>query len=458
MLTGHGLMPAMKNTGYRAGYRLWLPLLAFCLLSLPARAGSAVPERPNILIMILDDWGWYDSGVYGNTELQTPHIDAVAASGYRFDNMFLTSPECSPSRASILTGRNPRSAGAPRLGDPVPADRVLVSKLLGDAGYYTASVGKWHLGEEVMEQFDLLVTERGDMEGRQSGMEDWLDALDKAPADRPFFMWFAAKDPHRPWYPDMPWAIYSADDVSLPVYTIVGNLVTRGDMLQDVAGYYNELRRADFMIGQVMERLGQKGLLDNTLVILMSDNGAPFYNAKKHVRDAGLKSPFIMHWPAGLGKGSHINDSLLSAVDIAPTLLELAGLPVPEYMEGVSFAGVIENNGEVRDFVFGERQTHRLDSQNARSIRDKKFLYIFNDLLTITGCSQKPDAGYFDHEELYDVQADRFSQHNLASDESYRQQLLYYRKLLAQKRADENDLPEPVVMDSCFGEPQQFAM
>lgn len=132
-----------------------LCLLLLFLTGLPALL-SAPARPPNFIVMIADDMAWDDCGAYGHPNLRTPHIDALATAGMRFDRAFLTTSSCSPSRCSILTGRYPHSTGAAELHLPLPADRVLFTTALRGAGYYTASAGKWHLGEAAKGQFDRV--------------------------------------------------------------------------------------------------------------------------------------------------------------------------------------------------------------------------------------------------------------------------------------------------------------
>ena len=140
-----------------SGLRLAVPL---CLAAVAGAAAADEPKpyvRPNILVFIVDDMGAGDAGCYGNPHVRTPNLDRLAAEGVRFDAAFLTCSSCSPSRASILTGRYPHSTGAHQLHLPVPAEQVFVSELLREDGYYTAAAGKWHLGKPAKDKFDTVV-------------------------------------------------------------------------------------------------------------------------------------------------------------------------------------------------------------------------------------------------------------------------------------------------------------
>jgi N-sulfoglucosamine sulfohydrolase len=130
-------------------------------------------------------------------------------------------PVPAPPPASILTGQHPFAAGTPRLHVPIPGDRKLVTHYLQKAGYFTASLGKWHTGENVIDQFDLVIKERHTTDHSQTGMEDWLPVLEhKLPEGKPFFVRLAAKDPHRPWTAE---PIHQAKDMVPPAYIEFNN-------------------------------------------------------------------------------------------------------------------------------------------------------------------------------------------------------------------------------------------
>ena len=441
--------------------RLGPILLLALLVSLAPAARAGQP--PNIVIIILDDWGWQESGAYGNPRIQTPRIDQLARNGAQFHNAFLTASTCSSSRASILSGQYPFAVGVPRLHVPLPPDKKLLSQHLRQAGYFTASVGKWHLGETAKSQFDRVIEERQTADESQSGAEDWLQALEQLPAGRPFFLWLAAKDPHKPWLDDPAWQVHRPEQMQIPPYTQLNKKQDPTQFRQDVARYYDEIHRADVHIGQVVDALREKQQLDNTILIVMSDNGAPFWKAKMFLTDAGLKTPFIVHWPAHIRQHRDVRE-LVSAVDIAPTLLQAAGLPIPKEMEGVSFAHWLSGPATtpIRDRVYGERGDELLGSRNGRSLRDQHYLYIKDDYDTYSRCSdplwQDPLRG----EQLYDVTDDPWQQHNLAQaqpvltrwwrklqgkdDEAA---LMHYRTQLQARRKQRHDLPAPVINGDC---------
>jgi N-sulfoglucosamine sulfohydrolase len=287
---------------------LWL----VCAL-LPLCAWAA-DTQPNIVVFLLDDVGQRDVGAFGNSVVRTPNIDQLAREGTRFTNAFLTTSSCSPSRASLLTGLYPTATGAPKLHDPLPASVTSLPQLLRKAGYYTASVGKWHLGEPFKTHFDRVVEPH-----EESGAADWLPELARRPKNKPFFFWLASKDAHAPyeaWHP--PLLHHNPQTVPLSKRDDDNAFVR-----EEMAGYYDEIARADRYIGLVIAALREESVLENTLVIVLSDNGSQFGGAKTTLYDDGIKTPLVMRFPRLIP--AHIaNQQLVSAVDLMPTLLALA--------------------------------------------------------------------------------------------------------------------------------------
>ncbi len=327
---------------------------------------APLPAQPNIVIMIADDLGWDDVGVYGNRSVHTPNIDSLAANGLRFDNAFLTTASCSASRASILTGKYPHSNGLLHLHQQLPSDQQTLGKLLADGNYYTASVGKWHFGGRLRQQFASVLDDRSD-----SGTEQWIARLQQRPKDQPFFYWLASRDPHLPHTQALAAEAHVYDPATID---IPAGMVDGPKTREELAGYYAEITRFDSDVGQVMDELERQGVLDNTLVIVMSDNGRPFHGGKLTLYDDGIKTPFILHWPAGI-KQPGVREQLVSMVDLAPTLLKLAGQPVPRDMQGSSFIAAIKDaRSPGREHIFAERNWHARDAHE-RAVRTTEFLY-----------------------------------------------------------------------------------
>lgn len=351
--------------------------LMVLLASLPSFAHGAEPaaSKPtNFIVFIVDDLSWDDVGVYGNDKIRTPSIDRLASQGMIFEKAFLTCSSCSPSRTSILTGRYPQATGAENLHDPVPAGTTTFADVLRKGGYFTASYGKMH-PKNLHANFDERNT---DVSGQV-----WLDAFKRRPKDRPYFYWFASTDPHRPYKPGAIPDPHKPEDVIVPPH-----LPDTPKTRQDLADYYDETTRVDGVLGQLMAELDASPDADNTLVLFMSDNGRPFPRAKTTLYDDGIRTPFIVRWPKVVKAGTK-TESLVSAVDIAPTFIQIAGLTPPSSFQGVSFLPILENPAAtVRDFVFGERDWHDYEDHQ-RAVRDQQFKYI---VTSYTDVPQWPPA------------------------------------------------------------------
>ncbi len=343
--------------------------ILFILFPFPETSKAQV-TRPNIIIIIADDVSWDDFGAYGNSEVKTPNIDKLAANGLRFTNFYLTASSCSPSRNSIITGRYPHNTGAAELHTEPPEEMLSLAELLKKEGYYTASSGKFHMGQYARRGFDHISEKREEI--GDGGEEMWIPVMENRPKGKPFFLWFAALDAHRPWGPNTFEGTHSIDETNPPFYLAKG-IETKKDLVK----YYDEITRFDHYIGEVVQKLKEQNVLDNTLVIIMSDNGRPFPHSKTRVNDRGMKTPFIVHWPVKIGT-SAVSESQVSVIDIAPTLLSLVGVETPEQFQGKSFESLFENpSQEFRNYVFAEHNWHDYEAHE-RMVRNKNFMYILN--------------------------------------------------------------------------------
>ncbi len=350
--------------------------------------------QPNLVLIIADDMAWDDLGCYGHPAIQTPNIDKLAKEGMRFTRAFLTASSCSPSRASLITGRYPHSTGAEQLHWPLPPEQETVSELLREAGYWTGAAGKWHLGDAVRGRFDEVreVDESGfqlpagDTAGKfvetgvgdeKSGCHEWVPLLRDRPKDKPFFLWLAALDPHRPYDEGILEAPHRPEDVRVAPYHL-----DTPEVRHDYTLYYDEITRLDRFVGLVMEELEAQGIAEETLVLFISDNGRPFPRDKTSVYDSGIRTPWIVRWPGQVEAGS-VCESLVSSVDIAPSFLELAGAPRAKTMEGVSFLPLLDDpTASIRECAFAEKNWHDYED-HSRAVRGMRFKYIrnyFNDL------------------------------------------------------------------------------
>ena len=328
-------------------------------------------SQPNFVLILADDIGWDDLGCYGHPLVQSPNIDRMAQQGIKFENFFLTTSSCSPSRTSIISGRYPHNTGAAELHTPLPEEITTFPQLLKDAGYFTAQAGKWHMGDSPRRGFDVIHDKGATMGDGGEGM--WVETLKERPKDKPFFMWFAALDAHRPWGPNEFSGTHDPLRVDPPVY-LANSLPTKKDLAQ----YYDEITRFDFYIGEVERELKRQGVLEETVIIIMSDNGRPFPRSKTRMYDSGIKSPLIMVWGEGLKLEENVSESLISSIDIAPTILDLAGIEVTPSFQGESFTEVLGNPKiEFRNFAFAEHNWHDHEAYE-RMVRTKDYLYVLN--------------------------------------------------------------------------------
>lgn len=354
---------------------------------------STNTDQPNIILIIADDMNWDDSGAYGHPSIRTANIDQLAKDGIRFDHAYLTASSCSPSRSSIITGRYPHNTGAEQLHWPLPEPSVTFVEKLKESGYYTAAAGKWHLGNNVKDHFDTVIEANvagfqlptGDgktppkmvADKKPSGCEDWVPVLKNRPKDKPFFMWFAALDPHRAYEEGALNPPHRHSDIVVPPH-----LPDVPEVREDLRLYYDEIGRLDLYVGRVVKELEKQGISENTVIIFMSDNGRPFPRDKTSLYDGGIRTPFIVKWPAAIAPAS-VTKSLVSSVDIAPAILEMAGLDESKTFEGSSFVEILKDpEAEIREYSFGEDHWHDYED-HARSIGNQRYKLIkntYNDL------------------------------------------------------------------------------
>lgn len=434
-----------------------LTICAVIVLILGTRSGNVMAakkaDQPNFILFIADDMAWDDCGAYGHPNIRTPHVDQLARDGMRFDNAYLTCSSCSPSRSSIITGRYPHNTGAKQLHLPLPGEQVTFIEKLKESGYYTASAGKWHLGPASIPKFDRV---------RQK-MNLWVDTLKERPKDQPFFMWFAFSDPHRPYQKGTIPKPHTPEDVILPPY-----LPDDPQVRKDMALYYDEIARLDGVVGNCVTELEKQGVTENTVIIFISDNGRPFPRCKTTVYDSGIKTPFVVKWPKKVKAGS-VTKSLVSSLDIAPTVLSLAGLTPGETFQGVSFEPILKNpKADVREAVYAEHNWHDFDD-HGRAVRTSQYKYIRNYYTDIPGTPPadavssmtfqamrklreqgglsvdqlNPFVKPRPKEELFDVNADPDELTNLAGNPGYTKILKELRKTLKEwERKTDDVVPE----------------
>ena len=338
----------------------------FIILSIITFPTLKAQIAPNILVFIADDAGWKDFGCYGNEAIKTPHVDYLAENGLKFNNVFLTSPQCSPSRTSILTGQFAHTLRTEDLHTPLASNYTIIPGYLKEKGYYSGLIQKAHLGPDAIKQFDFF-----DPATNESQINEFNTFLDNA-GNKPFFMWYAFSDPHRDYQKNTIPEPHNPDKVIVPPY-----LVDTPETRKDIALYYDEISRLDKNIGLAIKSLEERGLIENTLIIFLSDNGSPFTRAKGTLYDAGIKTPFIFYWKGKITP-NQINNQLFSVINLAPTILDIAGISPKKDMFGKSMYQLIQGKTIDADkYIYSERNWHDCD-EHIRTVRSDTFKLIKN--------------------------------------------------------------------------------
>ncbi|MGM0528901.1 MAG: sulfatase-like hydrolase/transferase [Bacteroidota bacterium] len=370
------------------------------ILSLSLLLPSCSPDRtenkePNVIIILTDDQGSVDMNIYGATDLTTPAMDKLASEGVRFSRFYAGSAVCSPSRACILTGMTPHSAGVPgnvssRPGNKgMPSSKTTIAEMLRGAGYTTAHIGKWHLGysNETMplaQGFDYSFGHMGGCIDNYSHFFYWNGPnrhdlwengkeifregeyfpdlmYEKAKnfiiknKNKPFFLYYAINVPHYPLQPTKKWRRHYKD-LEMP--------------RRDYAAF---LSSADENIGNIIELLNDLKIRDKTIVFFMSDHGhsyeirtfggggsaGPFRGGKTSLFEGGIRVPAIISWPGKI-PGGKIRSQACHSVDLLPTIAALCNIDtIPENVEGMDLSNLLVNNEDI-----GERTLYwKLGSQ-----------------------------------------------------------------------------------------------
>lgn len=288
-------------------------------------AGSAT--LPNIVFIISDDHSAADLGCYGNKNIHTPKLDALAKDGVRFETCIVTSPQCSPNRSAIFTGCVAHTTGTSRLHTPMPPWEQTFLEGLRGRGYFTGAFRKVHQGPEFEKsRFDFYAGAKA----------PFTDFFAKRPKNRAFFLHVGFTDPHRPYEKGAFKPPHDPAKVRLPAF-----LPDDPEVRADLADYCDEIARMDGECGALFQLLRTEQVWDNTIVIFTGDNGMPFPRAKGTCYDGGVRVPLIVRMPQAQQRGS-VRSELMSHIDIAPTLLDFAGVPAPAKMQGRSFKPLLE--------------------------------------------------------------------------------------------------------------------
>jgi N-sulfoglucosamine sulfohydrolase len=350
------------------------------LTGAPASAGEVSGhERPNILLAIADDWSWPHAGAYGDLVVQTPVVDRVAREGVRFEQAYVASPSCTPSRAALLTGQwHWRLEESANLWSTLRKEYPVYPDLLEEAGYFVGHERKgWGPGQ----------VEPGGRTLNPAGprYESFADFLAQRPGDRPFCFWFGAYDPHR----DYDTGSGARSGIPLSRIRLLPHFPDQPAVRGDMADYYWEVQRFDRELGERLAMLEERGELDRTVVVVTGDNGMPFPRCKSNLYDCGTRVPLVLRGP-GLAAG-RVVEAFVSLTDLAPTFLELGGVVAPEVMTGRSLMPLLRKGEasleeiDARDHVLAGKERHvpaqetpDMGGTPMRSIRTDEFLYVRN--------------------------------------------------------------------------------
>jgi len=358
-------------------------LLTVCclLVTLCDRAGAA--DKPNFLFIIADDCTYSDLGCYGGQAI-TPNIDKLATQGMRFTHCFQAAPMCSPTRHNIYTGLYPVKSGAYPNHTFAKDGTKSVCHYLGDLGYRVALSGKTHIAPREVFPFEYS----SDGNNPDLKVIDQLMAESKA-EDQPFCLFACSNEPHSPWDKGDA-SQYDPEKIKLPPY-FVDTPETRSAM-QD---YLAEITYYDWQVGQLLELLEKHEIADNTVVMVVSEQGSGMPFAKWTLYDPGIQSGAIVRWPGVVAAGS-VSDALIEYVDILPAFLEVAGAKVPAVLEGKSLVPLLKGEADShKDHVYSIMTTKGIingsDEFGIRAVRSREFKYIRNltpDIKFTNACSQ----------------------------------------------------------------------
>ena len=425
--------------------------LAFLLLS----PGPADGAKPNLLLITVDDMSCDSVGVFGcKLRGTTPHIDRLARESLRFGHAHVQVGNCYPSRNVMFSGRYPHNTGVEGFYQIKPIKFPVLCDLMKAGGYYTAIRGKVsHSTPYQPYPWDADLTIGPD--GSKLHLKDvpsygectQRGIAEAKAAGKPFCLNINISDPHKPfWKPNDPHKvsrIFRSEEVPIP-----GFLFDHPDVRKELALYYTSVRRADDAVGAILQALEKSGQKDHTIVMFLSDHGMPLPFAKTQLYHHSTRTPWIIRWPGVTEAGSVNKSHMISAVDLLPTMLEMAGLKTPDGLDGRSFVPVMK--GQKQD---GRHAVFKVYNENAggnrhpiRGLQTRKHLYLFNpwsdgqnvfrtatngtatyrQMKKLAATDQKIAArlATMDHrsvEELYDVETDPDCLHNLAGEESHQE-------------------------------------
>lgn len=355
-------------------------------------------ERPNVLFILSDDHSVPYLGCYGNKDLKTPNIDRLAKEGVMFNRAYTGAPQCVPSRASLLTGRNVLAVDMLRFSSALPAEYLTFPEMMKKDGYFIGVCGRsYHLDgsgafdppetKDVFQEFGLVTFPKrfdfvkggGDTKVAQL-VEEFIDMV---PKGKPFVMWANYSNPHR---------VFTAKEFepNAESLTMPYELPDIKSVREDLAAHYGEIQQLDLYIGHLWEMLEKRGLMDNTIIIFMGDNGAALLRGKGTLYRCGINVPLLVRYPKKVKQGV-VSDVVVSGIDIAPTILDLTAVKGIKEIEGKSFVPALKGDtAQIHDYVFAVRGPHAatLPLHSAlfdlsRTVLNKDFKLIYNPLWQI---------------------------------------------------------------------------
>lgn len=417
--------------------------------------------HPNVIVFLTDQQRWDSTGLHGNPLDLTPNLDRIARAGTHVANSFTCQPVCAPARSSLQTGLYATSTGTWRNGIPLDPGLPTLATLFRNAGYRTGYIGKWHLADSE----PVEPNERG-------GYQDWLAANilefvsgpystsffdnDGASVDlpgyrvdaqtdaairyidihkeEPFFLFCSFLEPHH----DNRLDDYPAPDGYRERYenrwTPPDLAALGGNSQQHLAGYWGMVRRLDEAFGRIMDALTSLDLLNNTIVLFTSDHGCHFKTRndeyKRSCHESSIRVPTVLTGPGFFGGGQL--SQMVSLVDLPPTLLDAAGVSVPETIQGRSLMPLVGHKGE-SDWP-AEAFIQISESETGRAIRTKRWKYHVRSP-EMNGCSASGSSTYQEC-SLYDLKVDPYELNNLAGSEAHRELCSRLKERLIQRMAE----------------------
>ncbi len=422
-------------------------------------------KKPNVLWIYGEDLS-PDLGCYGTSAVRTPNIDRLASEGTRYTNAFVTCPVCSPSRSALITGTYQTAFDAhnhrSNRDKPLRADMRLITDCFTEAGYFTCNSPGPPYSRPGKTDFNFQ---------RERPFEG-IDWKGRAEA-QPFYAQINIPDTHRVFKPDLERPI-SPEAVELPPY-YPDHPLTR----KDWALYLESIQILDKKVGRILDRLDSEGLTENTIIFFLSDHGRAHVRCKQFLYDGGIHIPLIVRWPGHIESDS-VSEQLISGVDIAPTTLALAGIEVPNFMQGQIFAGPKATS---RNAIFAARDRCDGTDDRIRCVRTQRYKLIRNyhperpymqfnaykkqqyplwslmPLLSKKGELTPVQQQFMQEtrpvEELYDLEADPYEVNNLAADSDYG---LLCSELAARldtwmaETRDMGETPEPLAVTTYWDE------